>query len=110
TQAEAVLGVIDSQGQRELDVALSQLAGGLAGPLHKLRGELLDLLAHLEAGLDFADEEIEFISAAELNDQLSKAEAAVATIAAQMAGRGNTSALPRVVLVGEPNAGKSSLF
>lgn len=93
-----------------MDAALSQLAGGLAGPLHKLRGDLLDLLAHLEAGLDFADEEIEFISAAELERQLSSAATAVAAIAAQMASRGDSSALPRVVLIGEPNAGKSSLL
>src|SRR4051794_14966228 len=62
TQAEAVLGVIDAGSRQELDAALSQLAGGLATPLAALRGQLLDLLAELEAGLDFVDEDIEFIS------------------------------------------------
>src|SRR5205823_3219293 len=48
TQAEAVLGVIDAAGAAELDAALKQLAGGLAGPLNRLRDDLLELLAHLE--------------------------------------------------------------
>src|SRR5205085_11342229 len=51
TQAEAVLGVIDAEDRRRLNAALAQLAGGLARPLTALRQELLDLLAHLEAGL-----------------------------------------------------------
>ena len=40
-----------------------QLAGGLARPLHQLRDDLLELLAHLEAGFDFADEDLPFITA-----------------------------------------------
>ncbi len=110
TQAEAVLGVIDARGESELKTALSQLAGGLAGPLAALRSRLLDLLAHLEAGLDFADEEIEFISPQELREQLTSATEEVANITRRMELRGQAGELPRVVLVGEPNAGKSSLF
>lgn len=110
TQAEAVLGVIDARDQRELSVALSQLAGGLAGPLHELRNRLLDLLAHLEAGLDFVDEDIEFISHRELTHQLEEAASQIDALADQMQRRGTTHALPRVVLCGPPNVGKSSLF
>ena len=55
TQAEAVLGVIDAPTDRELQTALDQLAGGLGGRLRRLRDAILDLLAHLEAGLDFAE-------------------------------------------------------
>ncbi|MDX1946486.1 MAG: tRNA modification GTPase [Pirellulaceae bacterium] len=110
TQAEAVLGVIDAQSQTELDLALSQLAGGVAGPLQVLRDDLLDLLAHLEAGLDFADEEIEFISPAELSRQLASAALMVEHLTDQLTRRGDSSRRPRVVLIGEPNAGKSSLL
>jgi tRNA modification GTPase len=110
TQAEAVLGVIDARGESELKTALTQLAGGLAGPLGKLRERLLDLLAHLEAGLDFADEEIEFITPRELDEQLAAAADEVALLASRMQSRGQAGELPRVVLIGEPNAGKSSLF
>ena len=62
TQAEAVLGVIESCDRHELDVAITQLAGGLGTPLMQLRDALLELLAHLEAGLDFVEEDIEFIA------------------------------------------------
>ena len=110
TQAEAVLGVIDANNDRELSVALSQLAGGLAGPLNDLRNRLLELLAHLEAGLDFVDEGIEFISREELLRQLDDAARQVQALAQQMQHRGLSRALPRVVLTGPSNVGKSSLF
>ena len=110
TQAEAVLGVIDAANDSQLKVALSQLAGGLAGPLHVVREDLLGLLAHLEAGLDFVDEDIEFISRRELCEQLDRSRQAVAAIAQQMQSRQEGQELPRVVLVGAPNAGKSSLM
>ncbi len=110
TQAEAVLGVIDAGTRQELDAALSQLSGGLAKPLAALRGQLLDLLAELEAGLDFVDEDIEFIARDELNRQLASASAAIQILADQLHSRGEAGVLPRVVLAGLPNAGKSSLL
>jgi tRNA modification GTPase len=109
TQAEAVLGVIDAQNTRQLDVALAQLAGGLSQPLVHLRDQLLDVLAHLEAGLDFTEEDIEFISRADLLTHLADARQRLVSIAHQLAHRTDTTA-PRAVLVGWPNVGKSSLF
>ncbi|WP_254507350.1 tRNA modification GTPase [Anatilimnocola floriformis] len=111
TQAEAVLGVIDAQDAASLQSALTQLSGGLSHPLASLRNQLLDLLAHLEAGLDFVDEDIEFISRAELQQQVTAAATKVQSIADQLNSRSETStSAPRVVLYGEPNAGKSSLL
>ena len=110
TQAEAVLGVIDAADRRQLDVALAQLAGGLGGPLQAIRDELIDLLAHLEAGFDFADEDLAFIEPEQLNEGLEHATETVRQIAAQMASRDRADAVVRVVLCGPPNAGKSSLF
>src|SRR5271165_173091 len=62
TKAEAVLGVIEAGTRDDLKQALAQLAGGVTQPLQELRGDLLDLLADLEAGLDFAEEDIHFVS------------------------------------------------
>jgi tRNA modification GTPase len=110
TQAEAVLGVIDADSRGELDAALAQLAGGLGRPLAALRERLLDLLAQLEAGLDFVDEDIEFVSQRELEEQLTVAVECLASLASQMQLRGEASRLQRVVLIGAPNVGKSSLL
>ncbi len=110
TQAEAVLGVIDAQDRSQLSGALAQLAGGLSRPLHQLRSELLDLLADLEAGLDFIEEDIQFVTSAQLIERLTTVERALAKVAAQMQARGESSAAARVVLFGWPNTGKSSLF
>jgi tRNA modification GTPase len=110
TQAEAVLGVIDAADPRQLHVALEQLAGGLTQPLHRLRDGLLDLLAHLEAGLDFADEDLPLLARDDLVRRLDVAAATVAGLVAQMASRQDSTELARVVLAGRPNSGKSSLF
>ncbi len=110
TQAEAVLGVIDAESQRELDVALRQLAGGLSGPLSALRDQLLETLAHVEAGLDFVDEDLEFIAADALAKQLQDAVDATRRVLEQLESRGATVSAYRVVLRGWPNVGKSSLL
>lgn len=110
TQAEAVLGAVDAADSRQLDVALAQLAGGLGGRLHRLRDTLIELLAHVEAGFDFPDEELPFITRDELAGQLTAAVETVARLARQMASRGEAADRVSVVLVGWPNTGKSSLF
>ncbi|MEK6238490.1 MAG: 50S ribosome-binding GTPase, partial [Planctomycetales bacterium] len=110
TQAEAVLGVIDASGRQELEQALSQLAGGLRDQMTQLRETLLDLLARLEAGLDFVEEDIEFISQAELADELSRVQESVAQLLEQGRSRTESNDRWRVVLTGSPNVGKSSLF
>lgn len=110
TQAEAVLGVIDAASQRELNVALSQLAGGLTRPFNELRCRLLDVLADLEAGLDFLEEGIEFVSYERVAAELKIAFRQLTRITRQLASRGERRHEARVVLRGSPNVGKSSLL
>jgi len=110
TQAEAVLGVIDADNGQQLQVALAQLAGGLAAPLGRLRDSLIDLLAELEAGLDFVEEDIEFVTNDALQQSLERMIQSVSAVESQMVARAVASELPTVVLCGAPNVGKSSLF
>lgn len=111
TEAEAVLGVIDARSDSDLQTALHQLAGGLSAPLTRLRDEMLQLLAELEAGLDFVEEEdVRFIEVDELTLRLSQAASHVQAIAEQMHTREQVVSLSQVVLVGPANAGKSSLY
>jgi tRNA modification GTPase len=110
TQAEAVLGVIEAGTRYEMEVALAQLAGGLGHPLSELRHHLVETLAHLEAGFDFVEEDISFLEADQLREALQRAMERLEATLEQLRSRGGTDSLPRIVLTGRPNAGKSSLF
>lgn len=105
-QAAGVLGLVhavDGVSARQA----ARLARSAPGrDLSALRDELLDLLARLEAGIDFVDEEdVRFITAAELRARLDSILTALPPT-----GAFNRRERPHVVLAGLPNAGKSSLF
>ncbi len=109
-QAEAVLGVIDATDEAQLQLALSQLGGGLSGRIAHIHEELLLQLADLEAGLDFVEEDIEFITRREIVARIDTALEFLARLLEQSSGRMLASSRFRVVLAGLPNAGKSTLF
>ena len=109
TQCEAVLGVIHASNERSLHVALMQLAGGISAPLQELRNSLVTLLADIEAGLDFVDEDIEFVSSAEVQRRLEQADQITSDLLLQMDSRSGQTFALQVAIVGAPNAGKSSL-
>jgi tRNA modification GTPase len=110
TQAEAVLGVIEAESPGSLDSALGQLAGNLSKPLAVIRNDLLDLLADVEAGLDFVDEDIEFISDVDLVSRLRPMLQIIDVATKQLDQRSGGAFSTIVVLRGEPNAGKSRLM
>ncbi|MEM9825237.1 MAG: tRNA modification GTPase [Planctomycetota bacterium] len=110
SQAEAVLGVIDAETPDDLHIALAQLAGNLSRPLGQLREQGLNLLADVEAGLDFVDEDIEFVSDESLLRQLASMHDRLATTAQQLHDRDATHDEVRVSIRGYPNAGKSYLL
>jgi len=110
TRAEAVHGVIEAGSHAELKQALAQLAGGVGRPMQELRDDLLNLLADVEAGLDFTEEDIHFVKQEELLIRLGKAMALVTNVGRQLKQRAVSDRVFRVVFAGRPNAGKSSLF
>ncbi|MEL7336136.1 MAG: GTPase, partial [Planctomycetota bacterium] len=108
-QAEAVLGVIDAVDPVSLDASLSQLAGNLSRPMSQLRDKLLNLLADVEAGLDFVDENIQFIDDTTLLQRLDAAHRAMRGISRQIGQRAGDHDIPRMTLRGPANVGKSCL-
>jgi tRNA modification GTPase len=110
TQAEAVLAVIEAGTDDELTHALAQLAGGMTQPLHSLRDDLLNLLADVEAGLDFTEEDIQFVDKRAVLLRLGAGMAHLTNLRKQLDDRAVSNRPFRVALVGAPNAGKSSLF
>ena len=109
-QAEAVLGVIEATDHDELQKALSQLGGRITSRLGHLRVDLIALLGDLEAGLDFVEEDIEFITKAQIADRLETALMILRQLSDDSASRLPAGYRRRVVLAGLPNAGKSTLF
>lgn len=111
TQAEAVAGIFQATAPAQLELALEQLAGGLAKRVNRLRDRLLDLLAWLEATLDFVEEsDVSPITRNLVGEELRGSAWELTQLAGQWSGRAGGEALRRVLLVGRPNAGKSTLF
>ncbi|MEZ6043956.1 MAG: tRNA modification GTPase [Planctomycetaceae bacterium] len=109
-QAEAVLGVIDATDHAELQQALTQLGGGITKRLSSVRQNLIQLLGDLEAGLDFVEEDIEFITCSQILERLASALDVIQTLSKDSSNRLPSGYRRRVLLAGIPNAGKSTLF
>ncbi|MCA9058856.1 MAG: tRNA modification GTPase [Planctomycetaceae bacterium] len=109
-QAEAVVGVIDATNHEELTTALQQLGGAMTSRLATVRGSLIELLGDLEAGLDFVEEDIEFITKQEILSRLQHCQTTLEDLISDAHARLPSGYHPRIVLAGLPNAGKSTLF
>ncbi len=106
-QAEAVLDIIRAKTERSLQVAMGQLAGHLSEQVKGVRARLVDVLAYLEASIDFVEDEI---PQREIGPEMEQAGSDLARLLAD-ADRGIIYRQGvRVAIVGRPNVGKSSLL
>lgn len=110
TRAEAVAGLISATGEAEALAARRALRGELGEAIHALCRSLLELLALLEAGLDFPDEELPELAEESIRGQIDRLIEEEARLRGSVALRVPVEGCLRVVLAGFPNAGKSSLL
>lgn len=110
TQAEAVAELVEAGSERALAQALDQLTGALAERVGGLRREVIGLRAHLEAEIDFSDEDLKLPTRGEMAEAIARLRAEIALLHDSFARGRLMRSGARAAIVGKPNVGKSSVL
>ena len=110
TQAEAVRDLIDSQTLYQAKVAAQQLEGALSRRLQPIKQNLVELIALLEAGIDFAEDDVSVLPDAAILDHIAHVYAPLDQLRASFTYGKIVHEGLTLAIVGRPNMGKSSLF
>lgn len=109
-QAESVIDLINSKSEREAKASISQLEGNLSKNINSIKASLLDLMADVEASIDYPEYDIEDVTNNKLLDALDKIELRLNKISESFKNGKVLREGIKTAIVGKPNAGKSSLL
>lgn len=110
TQAEAVRDLIESQTVFQAKVAAQQLGGALSQRLQPIKNEVIKLIALLEAGVDFAEDDVSVMPDAQILTHIAGVRAPLEALAESFSFGKVVHEGITLAIVGRPNVGKSSLF
>jgi tRNA modification GTPase len=109
-QAEAIADLIDASTEAAARSATASLSGAFSREIHTLRDALIRLRMLVEATLDFPEEEIDFLQKSDAQGQLDRLQAALQSVQHKATQGALLREGMKVVIAGQPNAGKSSLL
>jgi tRNA modification GTPase len=110
TQAEAVRDLIEAQTLYQARVAAEQMGGALSRRVQPAKQKLVDLITLLEAGIDFAEDDVEITPSQEIVTRIDAIAGELGPLARSFEHGRLVHAGLRMAIVGRPNVGKSSLF
>lgn len=110
TQAEAVRPLIEATTLQQARTAAQQIGGALSRQVAPIKRELIELIAALEAGIDFAEDDLDLMTDAEITRRIQSIKSPLLLLEQSFAYGTALRTGFRLAVVGRPNAGKSSLF